>query len=233
MCTFFNIILRVVHNDTLNMYLINLCLRIFIFSLCSFGNPQKKENMKYWILIVLLIIASVSFCINKQQKAKRLAVNYENPSYIDFEIDHKYLITEVEIDGVKVGDSYKSHQKKLKKIIKNNSEIAITAFDLYNKEKEKIGFVHLDERDSKSIGKIEIIAPQYKTAKGIGVGNTFKEIKENYPKSEVHGCEIEGKTFVIAGDYHFLLKEVSFYSYIVDESKIDSSTEVDMITIRH
>ena len=69
--------------------------------------------------------------------------------------------------------------------------------------------------------------------KGIGVGNTLKEIKESYPKSEIHGCDIEGKTIVMAGDYHFLLEDTFFYSYIIDESKIAPSTKIKMITIRN
>ena len=189
--------------------------------------------MKYWFLVILLIIASVTFCINKKKKNNRLATNFENTNYIDFEIDYKYLITEVEIDGVKVGDSYKFHKRRLKKTNTKNTKAPNHNFDLYNSEKEKIGLVYLDANNKKFIDKIEITSLKYKTDKGIGVGNTLKEIKESYPKSEIHGCDIEGKTIVMAGDYHFLLEDTFFYSYIIDESKIAPSTKIKMITIRN
>lgn len=188
--------------------------------------------MKKWILIVLLIIASVSFCINKNKKSKRLAYNFENTTFVDFEIDHKYLITEVEVDGVKVGDYYRFHKKKLVKINQQNKYTNFS-FDLFNKQDEKIGVVYLDEDNQKSIEKIEIKSPKYKTDKAIGVGSTFKEVKESYPLSEVHGCEIEGKTIIMADDYHFLLEGISNYSYNVDESIIEASAKVKMITIRN
>ena len=183
--------------------------------------------------MALLIIASVSFCINKKKKSKRIAANYEAVHYIDFKIDHKYLLTEVEIDGVKVGDSYKSHKRKLKKSGLKNVEVSSYDYDLYNKEKEIIGLVYLDSSNKKFIDKIEITSSKYKTDQGIGVGNTFQEVKEKYPKSETHGCNIEGKTIVMAGDYHFLLEDTYFYSYIVDEFKINPSTKIKMITIRN
>jgi hypothetical protein len=188
--------------------------------------------MKKWILVLLLIIATVAFCINKKKKLKRLAVNYEDIPYVDFEIDIKYLITEVEIDRVKIGDSYTSHKKKLKETQQKNRTIFFRVFDLYNNEKEKIAFVYIDPFDKKSINTIEIISPHYKTEKGIGVGNTFFELKKNYPNSETHGSEIAGRTIVMAGDYHFLLENTIFSSYNVDESKIHPSTKIKKIILR-
>lgn len=188
--------------------------------------------MKKWIVVSLLIIASFAFCINKNKKQQQLAINYENVEFLDFDIDQKYLITEVEIDRVKVGDSYKSHKKKLKASEIENGESLFGIFDLYNADKEKIALVYIDAYDKKSINSIEVISPKYKTEKGIGVGSTFDDVKKSYPNSETHGCEIEGRTIVMAGDYHFLLEGVFFNSYTVDESKIHPSTKVKKITLR-
>lgn len=186
--------------------------------------------MKKWILVLLLIIASFAYCINKKKKLQKLAVNYEKTDFIDFDINHKYLVTEVEIDRVKVGDSYKSHKKKLKEI--ENKEGHYRAFNLHNSDKENIALVYIDPYDQKTISTIEILSSKYKTEKGVGVGSTFKEIKESYPKSETHGSEIAGRTLVMAGDYHFLLEKVIFHSYSVDESKIHPSTRIKKIILR-
>ncbi|PQJ80138.1 hypothetical protein [Polaribacter porphyrae] len=188
--------------------------------------------MRNWILIMLLTLASFTSCKNQKKTSNQLASNYDNTSYVDFEIDAKYLITEVEVDGVKVGDSYKSHSKRLEKIDNKNGKEIFKRFNLLNKDDEKIGFVYINSFDKKSINKIEITSPKYKTDKGIGVGSTFEEVKENYPNSETHGSEIEGRTTLMAGDYHFLLEGVFFNSYQIDESKINPSTKIKMITIR-
>lgn len=188
--------------------------------------------MKKWMLLLPLIIASFAFCFNTNKKQQRLTTNYKNIEFLDFEIDHKYLITEVEVDRVKVGDSYKTHKRKLKKSEIENKESLFRTFDLYNREKEKIALVYIDSDSKKTIHSIEIISPKYKTEKGIGVGSTFKDIKKTYPNSETHGCEINGRTVVMVGDYLFLLEDTFFNSYTVDESKIHPSTRIKMITLR-
>ena len=188
--------------------------------------------MKKWILVLLLIGGSVAFCINKKQKLKHLTIHYENTTHLDFDIDTKYLITEVEIDRVKIGDSYRSHRRKLKECKLKAKDNNFRIFNLYNKEKEKIALVYVDVFDKKSISSIEILSQKYKTDKGIGVGNTFTELKNSYPISETHGNKIEGRTIVMAGDYHFLLENTCFMSYYIDESKIHPSTRIKKIILR-
>ncbi|WP_439130158.1 hypothetical protein [Polaribacter sp.] len=188
--------------------------------------------MKKRILILLLIIASLTFCISKQQKFKQLVIRNENINIQGVEVDAKYLITEVEVDRVKVGDSYKTHKNKLKVAAIENGEDFFNVYDLYNSNNEKIALVYMDPYDPKTINTIAILSPKYKTEKGIGVGSTFKEIKETYPECEVHGSEIEGRTVVMVGDYHFLLEGVFFDSYIVDESKIKPSTRIKEVILR-
>ena len=78
---------------------------------------------------------------------------------------------------------------------------------------------------------IEITSPKYKTLKGISVGNTFKQAKQQYPESETHGNN-DKKTILMVGDYHFLLEGVKFENYTVDETKIPADTKISKIIIR-
>lgn len=188
--------------------------------------------MKNYHLVFLLALIAFTSCFHKKKKFNNLAILYKNNIYQETEVDTQYLITEVEVDGVKVGDSYKTHKRKLKKISQEEQYKFYRDFDLYNKKKEKIGYVYLDPFDKKSIKTIEIISPKYTTDKGIGVGSTFYEVREKYPTSETHGSEIEGRTTVMVGDFHFLLENVFFNSYNVNESKIHPSTPIKMITLR-
>ena len=179
-------------------------------------------------IFLLLIISVVSFssCLEKKKDNSKLLANELKELESFNEEEYKYIVTEVEVAGVKVGDKLKTHRSKLKKTDKKLDSVEL--FTLENNN-ETVGVVHVHEDN---IHLIEVTSTKYKTPKGIKVGSTFKEAKEQYPDSETHGHIEHGKTVLMAGDYHFVLEDVSIKSYKIDEDKINPSTKIKKIVIR-
>ena len=183
--------------------------------------------MKRILLLLIIIVVSLSSCLEKK-KEKSLLLAEDLKELESFnEEEFKYVVTEVEVDGVKVGDKLQSHKGKLKKTGKKLDNLEL--FTLENQNNDKIGVVHVFDD---VIHLIEITSPKYKTPKGIKVGSTFKDVKEQYPESEAHGHTAHGRTVLMAGDYHFVLEGVSFKSYKVNEDHINPTTKIEKIVIR-
>ena len=76
-----------------------------------------------------------------------------------------------------------------------------------------------------------MLSPLARTADGLGVGSTWKEIKEVAGNPEANGSEVEGVTTVDMGSYALQL-DMRIWEYELDESKIDPDMPVVAVWVQ-
>lgn len=146
--------------------------------------------------------------------------------------DSPLLIKANSYQGITPGDAIAQHQATLQKDILKTGE---GNFDIYRikataGEAQFVGFLDPDPMDESKVGDIIIDVPEAQTEAGIQVGDTFKDLKEKVPNIEVHGSEIEGRTYAKAGQLSYRL-DVANFNYEVDMDKIPATAKVMEIMI--
>lgn len=106
--------------------------------------------------------------------------------------------------GMKLQDGFDAYEGFVeKKAVMETGESDVEYYPMINEAGDEIARVY--DLDGK-IFSMEIITPECSLDNGIHVGSTLGELKKAYPKHEIHGSEIEGRTlFTVPG------KNVSFY----------------------
>ncbi|UZO80040.1 hypothetical protein NBT05_13920 [Aquimarina sp. ERC-38] len=190
------------------------------------------------ILILLLTLTVFYSCKETQKQPEKEGTEVIEPKISTDAVDNlkdskidtteKTTITQNGFYGFKIGDKINLKSKNLQESVRKNGEGSFLGFDLMDDKGEKIGFI-LSEPDNQEIIKvIEISSSKYKTNKGIGIGSTYQELKNQYPDIETHGSEIESRTTSKVGNLYFQL-DTAFNTYEIDESKIKPSTLITSI----
>lgn len=223
-----------------NLYITFIIISIVAFISCK--NQEKKEQKT---------LIEETEKVDKIEETKKTIENKEaiqikgkqiiekNPKnevtkeikIIEKKETNLFIINENSVEGIKIGDTFIDHSDKFKRATQENGEGTFEGYNIMDKNANVIGFAFADKSDKSKIVMIEITSSKYKTNEGIAVGSTFGEVKEAYPNSETYGSEIESRTSVKAGNYYFLLENIAFNTYKVDESKIKPSTKIKIITI--
>lgn len=141
--------------------------------------------------------------------------------------DKSLLTTLPSFLGMQSGDKLSDHQDKLKATVIKTGEGDFEAFAIYHDEK-RVGHIYPAIQNEAKIGSIVITAPIAATERGIKVGSTWGELKDNFPQIPVHDSEIEGQIFANHGHISYKLN-VNFWSYeLTDEqlTSIKNSTEI-------
>lgn len=135
--------------------------------------------------------------------------------------------------GMSVGDDLAQHADKLKKSVLETGEGSFDVFEIHQGGR-KLGHVSPAGRNESVIGGITITSPLAVTEQGIKVGSTWGELKQALPELEVHGSEIEGRTYAFFGSVAYRL-DVYFGAYDIPASeirKIKDSTRITEIDLR-
>lgn len=146
--------------------------------------------------------------------------------------DNLFLIKADSYQGIKPGDAIAQHQAKLQKDILKTGEGDFEIYRIKATEGEErfVGFLDSEPMDESKVGTVFIDIPEAQTELGIQVGDTFKDLKEKLPNIEVHGSEIEGRTYAKSGQLSYRL-DVANFSYEVDMNKIPATAKVMEIII--
>jgi hypothetical protein len=121
--------------------------------------------------------------------------------------------------GITLGDKITDHSANLKKDILKNGE---GSFDIYRIQSEvygSIAYLLADPKDETVVGQIIINSPAAKTTDGLHVGSTFENMLAIDPDVEVHGSEVEGRTYANFTTHTGILFRLNTQNYVYDVAK--------------
>lgn len=140
------------------------------------------------------------------------------------------MISEKSFEGISPGDLISAHLNILEKDELQNGEGTFDIFSIKNKRYGKVGFILHDPTDHNLVGNIYVQSSEAKTVEGLHIGSTFADILKVDPKVDVHGSEIEGRTYAKIGNLSYRL-DANHFTYEVDLQKISKSAKVIEILI--
>lgn len=132
--------------------------------------------------------------------------------------------------GITVGDKIDDHLAYLEKKKMRDGEGTFDIYEIKDFGNNPAGYFVSDFNDEGKVSDITVTTPKATTTAGIKVGSTFEELSKVFPNIEVHGSEIEGRTYAKAGNLSYRLEVVNF-SYEVDVNKIPANTKITEIII--
>jgi len=192
-----------------------------LFSLVNLGGPTHYIQLKIGDLVTI-----------KGDHQKRGNENHLKVSQI-IKVNTAIgepVILDTSFEGIAIGDEIDSHKGSLKKDVLKSSEGNTNIYRINNKA-FVVAYVIPDPKDENLVGKIVITSIGTKTKKGIEVGDDYEKLYEMSSSIEVHGSEIEGRTYAKVGHLSYRLDTPNF-SYEVDENKIPKNTKIKEIIIQ-
>ncbi len=146
-----------------------------------------------------------------------------------FEIAHKRIglltdsIPVFELSTVFKNDSIVKRMAE-GKFINTNNEI-----EIYEKGGKKLLVLEAKKNfdSTATIESIRIIDPRYKTAKGLSIKSSFKEVKSNYTISKISNTLSTALIFVDSLNIYFTIDK----SYLPQKYRTDSSSKIDISEI--
>lgn len=132
--------------------------------------------------------------------------------------------------GIQVGAPINAHIDYLVKSEIKNGEGTFSVYTIKDFNNNPAGYVMPDPRDENLVGDITVETKMASTKEGIQVGSTFGDVKKALPEIEVHGSEIEGRTYASYAGIKYRL-DIAHFTYEVDASTIPETTPVIEIVI--
>ena len=139
------------------------------------------------------------------------------------------LISETSFEGISPSDEISKHEPSLEKEVLKTGEGNFDIYRIKNKE-GSLAYLMPDPRDEALVGNIIIDSPKAKTKDGFQVGSTLADLTKKYPNLEIHGSEIEGRTYANIGNLSYRL-DAANWSYEIDKSKISPNSKILEIII--
>ncbi len=143
----------------------------------------------------------------------------------------KLIITTTSFRGIKVGDKITAHSDYIKKDQLKTGEGDFTVYRIKDFNNNIVGYFLPDPNNESLVGDISIESEIAKTKEGIKVGDSFATLQKKLPTLEVHGSEIEGRTYASHNGLFYRL-DIGMFSYKVDIKKIPISTKITEIIIK-
>jgi hypothetical protein len=140
------------------------------------------------------------------------------------------LISPISFRGIQIGDLIANHSDYIKKTQLKTGEGTFEVYEIKDFENNPAGYFVPDPNDKLLVGDITVNSPKAETAKGIKIGNTFKDLLKAFPNIAVHGSEIESRTTATANNISYRL-DIANNKYDIDKSKIPATTKITEITI--
>ncbi len=140
------------------------------------------------------------------------------------------LISPISFRGIQIGDTIAKHGDYIQKTQIKTAEGTFEVYEIKDFENNPAGYFSPDPNNKRLVGDITVKTPKAQTAKGLKVGNTFQDLLKAFPDIEVHGSEIEGRTYASANNLSYRLNIANF-KYEIDKAKIPATTEITEIMI--
>jgi hypothetical protein len=145
--------------------------------------------------------------------------------------DTQMLIASTGFRGIQIGDAISKYNTDyVKKAKIKTGEGTFEVYQIRDFENNPAGYFVADPNNKLLVGDITVETPKASTEKGIKLGSTFKDLLAAYPKLEVHGSEIESRTYANAGNISYRLN-VANTQYDLDKTKIPATAKIVEIVI--
>ncbi|MFK7969293.1 MAG: hypothetical protein AB8F95_02950 [Bacteroidia bacterium] len=129
------------------------------------------------------------------------------------------IITAKTFRGITLGDKIDAHSDYVAKDILKTGEGDFDIFRVKDANGNSLGYIMPDPGDENIVGDITVESPMATTVDGIKVGMTWADLLKAIPGIEVHGSEIEGRTYARHEGIMYRL-DSSNYTYELDPSKV-------------
>lgn len=137
------------------------------------------------------------------------------------------MISKNSFQNISPGDPIADHQAFIEKGVLRTGEGDFDSYRIKNEDYGTMAYFMPDPKDEKLVGDITVHSPLASTESGIRVGDTFGKLLVVYSGLEVHGSEIESRTYAYKdnllfrideahGTYELALKEVSKKAKILE-----------------
>lgn len=144
--------------------------------------------------------------------------------------DASLLITGRSFEGISPGDAIADYADVLSEEKLKTGEGTFDTYVITDKANGNLGYILPDPNDKKLVGNIVVTNPMAKTKDGFHVGSTWGDLLAKHPRIQVHGSEIEGRTYAKFGKLSFRLQSSNF-TYEVNKETIPKHTKVIEILI--
>jgi hypothetical protein len=139
-------------------------------------------------------------------------------------------ITEIGFRGIQVGDAIAKHGAYAKKTKLKTGDGSFDVYEIKDFENNRAGYFVADPKNKLLVGDITVESPKATTNEGLKIGDSFRALSKIFPLAEVHGSEIEGRTYAHTGRIAYRL-DVPNFKYDVDKAKIPAATKITQIII--
>jgi hypothetical protein len=128
-----------------------------------------------------------------------------------------------------LGDAIADKSDILTKSVLQTGEGDFDVYLIITEAGDTLGYV--DPADDMTIRSISVESKEGYTEKDIRVGNTYADLEKAVGDLTVHGSETEGWTTATKDGITYFFGNI-FWTYEVDQSKMDPNTKIKRIDIR-
>jgi len=140
------------------------------------------------------------------------------------------LISTTSFRGIMPGDKITDHTDYIQKETMRTGEGSFDIYRIKDFNNNPAGYFMADPKDDALVGNITVEAPTANTIDGIHIGSTFGELKDKVLAIEVHGSEVEGRTYLNYNNLSYRL-DVANFTYEVNAQSIPASTKITEIVV--
>lgn len=220
-------IVRIIENKNENSYTANVQTNegdtyVSFISRENLISPDNFTLIKAGSRVILSGVFSIKDKRN-HLKVKEIVKSGDTPPEL--------VIFENSFHGITIGDEISIYKQYIKKEVLKTPEGDVVIYRIKSFNNEIVGFFYPDPKNKNLVGEITVETPMAETVNKIKVGKTFLYLAEKFPFMEIHGSEIDGKTYASAKNFSYRLDVVN-HKYDVDIAKIPLDTKITEIVIR-
>ncbi len=145
-----------------------------------------------------------------------------------------YLVEHNQFYGIQLQDTIAILQEKypalLQQDVKKTGEGDFDIYKILSEEGIHLANIYPNPQNEALVGQIEIITPLAVTKAGIKIGDSYATLLKKAGAVEVHGSEIEGRTYAAHQDIFYKL-DMRHFTYALDPGTINPEVKILEITI--
>jgi len=190
----------------------------------SMVNLVGPDNYQRFNIGDKVTLKGAPFTIGEVQQLKVEKIINVEPTRTQLTIDNNAF------RGITVGDKIADHTAYIQKETLRTGEGAFEVYQIKDFNNNPAGYLMPDPLNEALVGDITVETHIALTAEGIKVGDTFQDLITAIPDVDIHGSEIEGRTYANSDKISYRL-DIANFSYEVDKSKIPATTKIMQIVI--
>jgi hypothetical protein len=145
-------------------------------------------------------------------------------------VEESLIIFQNSFLTISPGSQIAEHKASIEEGILQTGEGDFEIYNILDVQKNVVAYFFADHADSELVGTIYITSPLAQTEDGISMGDSFGDLVAKYSDLEVHGSEIESRTFANVGNWSFRIND-SHSSYKLEISAVSKEAKIIEIAI--